>query len=182
MLAPSPIVSIPVTGGTLCRSTPGPTLWRRSRRAVGWASAAAACLVCFAAGWVGRGSAATASVPAATTPAAVEQPLVYQVALTDEQEFLKEAARGALSRLKTVEAAREALDGGGDFAAVTGAARDAAAAGATATIPMLATKGRSSYLGERSIGHQDPGATSAALLLEILADVAGSLNTSATNA
>jgi len=79
-------------------------------------------------------------------------------------------------------AAREALDGGGDFAAVTGAARDAAAAGATATIPMLATKGRASYLGERSIGHQDPGATSAALLLEILADVAGSLNTTATNA
>ena len=33
-------------------------------------------------------------------------------ALTDEQEFLKEAARGALSRFKTVEAAREALDGG----------------------------------------------------------------------
>ena len=33
-------------------------------------------------------------------------------ALTDEQEFLKEAARGALSRFKTVEAARKALDGG----------------------------------------------------------------------
>ena len=33
-------------------------------------------------------------------------------ALTDEQEFLKEAARGALSRFKTVESAREALDGG----------------------------------------------------------------------
>jgi phosphoenolpyruvate---glycerone phosphotransferase subunit DhaL len=79
-------------------------------------------------------------------------------------------------------AARTALDGGGDLAAVTGAARDAAAEGAAATIPMLATKGRASYLGERSIGHQDPGATSAALLLEILAEVAGSLNTSATNA
>jgi dihydroxyacetone kinase len=33
---------------------------------------------------------------------------------------------------------------------------------------MLATKGRASYLGERSIGHQDPGATSAAILLEVL--------------
>ena len=62
-------------------------------------------------------------------------------------------------------AARAALDGGGDLAAVTAAARDAAAAGAAATIPMLATKGRASYLGERSIGHQDPGATSSALLL-----------------
>jgi dihydroxyacetone kinase-like protein len=49
---------------------------------------------------------------------------------------------------------------------------DAAAAGAEATIPMLATKGRASYLGERSIGHQDPGATSSALLLRALADTA----------
>jgi dihydroxyacetone kinase-like protein len=36
---------------------------------------------------------------------------------------------------------------------------------------MLATKGRASYLGERSVGHQDPGATSSALLLRALADV-----------
>jgi dihydroxyacetone kinase-like protein len=48
---------------------------------------------------------------------------------------------------------------------------DAAEMGANATIPMLATKGRASYLGERSIGHQDPGATSSALLLRSLADV-----------
>jgi dihydroxyacetone kinase-like protein len=66
-------------------------------------------------------------------------------------------------------AARAALDGGGDLAAVVGAAHDAADAGAAATIPMLATKGRASYLGERSIGHQDPGATSSALLLGVLA-------------
>jgi dihydroxyacetone kinase-like protein len=67
-------------------------------------------------------------------------------------------------------AARASLDAGGDIAAVTAAARDAAAEGATATTPMLATKGRASYLGERSIGHQDPGATSSALLLAVLAD------------
>src|SRR5215210_2872467 len=46
------------------------------------------------------------------------------------------------------------------------AARDAAAAGRDATIPLLARKGRASYLGERSVGHQDPGATTVALLLE----------------
>lgn len=53
-------------------------------------------------------------------------------------------------------------------------AKAAAAArqGAEATIPMLATKGRASYLGERSIGHQDPGATSTAMMLEALAQVA----------
>ena len=39
-----------------------------------------------------------------------------------------------------------------------------------ATIPMLATKGRASYLGERSIGHQDPGATSSWLILKTLTD------------
>ena len=69
-------------------------------------------------------------------------------------------------------AARASLDAGGDGAAVAEAASTAAASGAEATIPLLATKGRASYLGERSIGHQDPGATSLALLLGVLAEVA----------
>jgi phosphoenolpyruvate---glycerone phosphotransferase subunit DhaL len=67
-------------------------------------------------------------------------------------------------------AGRAAVEGGADGAAVSEAMADAAEAGALATIPMLATKGRASYLGERSIGHQDPGATSSALLLRALAD------------
>ncbi|WP_138900731.1 dihydroxyacetone kinase subunit DhaL [Streptomyces albidochromogenes] len=53
-----------------------------------------------------------------------------------------------------------------------GAARSAADEGAVATVPMQARKGRASYLGERSIGHQDPGATSSALLIGTLADTA----------
>ena len=69
-------------------------------------------------------------------------------------------------------AARAALEGGSDIAGVTAAARDAAEAGSEATIPLLATKGRASYLGERSIGHRDPGSASTALLLGVLADVA----------
>ncbi|MFD8142657.1 dihydroxyacetone kinase subunit DhaL [Streptomyces sp. NPDC059708] len=52
------------------------------------------------------------------------------------------------------------------------AAGAAAEAGALATVPILARKGRASYLGERSVGHQDPGATSSALLLGALADAA----------
>jgi len=52
-------------------------------------------------------------------------------------------------------------------------ASDAAEAGMKATIPLLATKGRASYLGERSIGHQDPGATSSWLMLKTLADTSG---------
>ncbi|MEW5991833.1 MAG: dihydroxyacetone kinase subunit DhaL [Chloroflexota bacterium] len=67
-------------------------------------------------------------------------------------------------------AARAALEAGGDVARVIAAAADAAEAGALATVPMLATKGRASYLGERSIGHRDPGASSAAILLRVLAD------------
>ncbi|WP_327365672.1 dihydroxyacetone kinase subunit DhaL [Streptomyces sp. NBC_01217] len=54
-----------------------------------------------------------------------------------------------------------------------GAAREAAEAGALATVPLQARKGRASYLGERSIGHQDPGATSSALLIAALAETDG---------
>ncbi|MET7685974.1 dihydroxyacetone kinase subunit DhaL [Streptomyces sp. NPDC005423] len=54
-----------------------------------------------------------------------------------------------------------------------GAARVAAREGAVATTPLRARKGRASYLGERSIGHQDPGATSASLLIAALVEAAG---------
>ena len=67
---------------------------------------------------------------------------------------------------------RTSVAGGMDAAQVTAGMAETAEAGAIATIPMLATKGRASYLGERSIGHQDPGATSSALLLRALADAA----------
>lgn len=50
-------------------------------------------------------------------------------------------------------------------------ATQAAEEGMKATIPMLATKGRASYLGERSVGHQDPGATSSWLILRSLTEV-----------
>ena len=49
-------------------------------------------------------------------------------------------------------------------------AADAADAGALATIPLIARRGRAAYLGERSVGHQDPGATSAALIIRAFAD------------
>ena len=71
-----------------------------------------------------------------------------------------------------VRAMREALDGGGDVAAVARAGAEAADEGARATIPLQARKGRASYLGERSVGHQDPGATSVALVLRAFADAA----------
>jgi dihydroxyacetone kinase-like protein len=71
-----------------------------------------------------------------------------------------------------VEAAVAAADAGASPAAVLAAAAEAARAGAEATIPLVATKGRASYLGERSAGHQDPGATSTALILDAAAATA----------
>jgi phosphoenolpyruvate---glycerone phosphotransferase subunit DhaL len=58
-----------------------------------------------------------------------------------------------------------AVADGAGLAAALAAAAQAAEAGRDATIPLLARKGRASYLGERSVGHQDPGATSTALLI-----------------
>jgi len=68
-------------------------------------------------------------------------------------------------------AAKQALNEGTSLAEITRRARVAAEEGMKATIPMLATKGRASYLGERSIGHQDPGATSSWLILRCLEEV-----------
>jgi dihydroxyacetone kinase-like protein len=59
---------------------------------------------------------------------------------------------------------------GADMASALRRSADAAAEGMTATIPLVARKGRASYLGERSAGHQDPGATSSTLLLRTVAD------------
>lgn len=72
-----------------------------------------------------------------------------------------------------LEAARAAAESGSDATAVFEAAATAAEAGAAATEPMRATKGRASYLGERSIGHLDPGAVSTSLILRAAARAAG---------
>lgn len=69
-----------------------------------------------------------------------------------------------------VAALRDALDAGQSLAAALRATVAAAETGMRATIPLQARKGRASYLGERSIGHQDPGATSTHLILCALAD------------
>ena len=67
-----------------------------------------------------------------------------------------------------VRALREQVDGGASTGDAIAAARGAAEEGMQATVPLQATKGRASYLGERSIGHQDPGATSTAIILRAL--------------
>ncbi|MFC4031514.1 dihydroxyacetone kinase subunit DhaL [Streptomyces polygonati] len=74
--------------------------------------------------------------------------------------------------LPALDALTGALDAGGSAADALAAAAGAADEGVRATVPLRARKGRASYLGERSVGHQDPGATSSALLINTLADTA----------
>jgi dihydroxyacetone kinase-like protein len=68
-----------------------------------------------------------------------------------------------------VRTLRERLASGASLADAMHAAFQAGEEGMRATVPLQASKGRASYLGERSIGHQDPGATSTALILGALA-------------
>ena len=75
------------------------------------------------------------------------------------------------SLIPAYEAFREARRNGKDMVDCLEAATAAAEKGMEATIPLIAKKGRASYLGERSIGHQDPGATSTYLIVKTLRDV-----------
>jgi phosphoenolpyruvate---glycerone phosphotransferase subunit DhaL len=91
-------------------------------------------------------------------------------AAIDAIEQLGKAARGDKTMLDALLPALEALraDATGGPARYSRAA-EAAAAGADATIPLVARKGRASYLGERSVNHRDPGAASSSLLVACLA-------------
>jgi dihydroxyacetone kinase-like protein len=85
------------------------------------------------------------------------------------------AEAGDKTMFDALEPAVSALEAGldGSLADALKAAAAAADSGRDATIEMHARKGRASYLGERSVGHQDPGATSAALLIRAAAETLG---------
>ncbi|MEK0084915.1 dihydroxyacetone kinase subunit DhaL [Benzoatithermus flavus] len=84
------------------------------------------------------------------------------------------AAVGDKTMVDALDPAVRALDARRDqpLAAALAASAEAAREGMAATVPLVARKGRASYLGERSAGHQDPGATSSHLLLQALAETA----------
>ena len=87
------------------------------------------------------------------------------------------AEPGDKTMLDALGPALESLRNDGDDDDVAGAlsrAAEAAREGMEATVPLVARKGRASYLGERSAGHQDPGATSSHLLLRTVAEAVGS--------
>ncbi|HEY0452652.1 dihydroxyacetone kinase subunit DhaL [Actinophytocola sp.] len=82
------------------------------------------------------------------------------------------AELGDKTMVDALDPAVMAADGQDSVASVLEAAATAAAQGADSTVPLVARKGRASYLGERSAGHLDPGARSTALLLRSFADSA----------
>lgn len=73
---------------------------------------------------------------------------------------------GEKTMLDVLAPVRDAISAGGSNLAVR--VREAAERGAAATIPMRATKGRAAFLGERSVGHMDPGARSSQIIVEAL--------------
>jgi phosphoenolpyruvate---glycerone phosphotransferase subunit DhaL len=95
-------------------------------------------------------------------------------AALDGVEARGRAQPGDKTMLDAMVPALDALDAavsaGTPLGAAAASAAEAAEAGRDATAPMLARKGRASYLGERSIGHLDPGSASTALLFRALAD------------
>jgi dihydroxyacetone kinase-like protein len=104
-------------------------------------------------------------------------PADWSAALSAAVEGVQARGKAVLEDKTMVDAlipARDALaDAVAEGATLGEAVRrsaEAAEAGMAATIPLVARKGRASYLGERSAGHQDPGATSSYLLLKTVAD------------
>jgi dihydroxyacetone kinase-like protein len=109
------------------------------------------------------------------------------IAAEDWRAALEAAVRGVQARGKAEvgdktmvdalaagrDAFAEALDEGASFEDALNRSADAAEEGMRSTIPLVARKGRASYLGERSAGHQDPGATSSHMLLKTAADIWG---------
>ncbi len=84
-----------------------------------------------------------------------------------EVEKRGKSTTGQKTMLDVLVPVAAAVRAGGDLAAIRKAAGDAAAA----TVPMLATRGRASFLKERSVGHMDPGARSSQLIIEAVCDV-----------
>lgn len=122
------------------------------------------------------GAAFRAAGKTLTEPTATPQQLVTALhAATAAVTQLGAATLGDKTMLDAlapaVTAFEEAVFHRADLASAAAAAAKAADEGAHSTIPLQARKGRASYLGPRSIGHQDPGATSTALIFRALAGV-----------
>ncbi len=108
-----------------------------------------------------------------TSLTAADYKAIFEAAIAGIQKRGK-AVKGEKTMLDAILPAYDAycaaIEAGEDVVPALDKACEAAEAGVEFTKTILATKGRASYLGERSIGHQDPGATSATMTLEALRD------------
>jgi dihydroxyacetone kinase-like protein len=118
------------------------------------------------AGSVGESSALDAAQFAAALRAGLEGVVARGKAQAEDKTMFDALAPAC-------DALEARLGEGAELADALAAAQQAAEAGRDATIPMLARKGRASYLGERSVGHQDPGATSVTMLIAAAARTLG---------
>lgn len=144
------------------------------------------------------GRALVSSVGGASGPLYGTFFLRFGTSRTDEQELgtdtllaalqagvhgIEERGRSAIGQKTMLDAWVPALDGfqrsSDSLTAAIRAGCEAAAQGAEATVPMVATKGRASYLGERSAGHMDPGAASTAMIWQAALDALGPRGTDA---
>lgn len=101
------------------------------------------------------------------SPSPADLPSAFAAAI-DALKARGKAEAGNKTMLDVLVPVQQAMVAGSSLTDLKGVA----AAAAEATVPMLATKGRASFLGERSIGHMDPGARSSQILVEALCDVA----------
>lgn len=161
-----------LTAGDLAIDAPGPLLVLAGRTITGTVGGASGALYGRA---LLRAGAAVEAGPRGLTLTSAPAAGVLRAAV-DGVAALGRSRPGEKTMLDALVPATVALEEAGaiglDLASGLLRAAEAAEAGARATLPLLATKGRASYLGERSIGHLDPGAVSSALLLRALADAA----------
>jgi dihydroxyacetone kinase-like protein len=152
-------------------STPGATLMLAGRHLVSSVGGASGplygTLLRRAGKALGEGERVTGTQLASALRTGVDAVIQLGAAQAGEKTML-DALLPALDALEAASASGSGSASGSAFAAASAAADE----GALATVPMRARKGRASYLGERSEGHQDPGATSSALLIAALAEVA----------
>jgi dihydroxyacetone kinase phosphoprotein-dependent L subunit len=159
-----------LTAGDLAIDAPGPLLLSAARAITGTVGGASGALYGRA---LFRAGAALEALPGGSVATSAQLATVLRAAV-DGVAALGRSRPGEKTMLDALVPAVLALEAAGaagrELPSAIGSAADAAEAGARGTLPFLATKGRASYLGERSIGHLDPGAVSSALLLRALAD------------
>lgn len=154
--------------GALTSGTPGDVLKLVGRTLISKVGGASGPLYGTAFRETAKGLGDAAEVDGATLAAALRAGLDGIVRLGKAEEGDKTMVDAWLPALAAFDAA---VGSGSSLADASAEAAKAAAAGAEATIPMQARKGRASYLGPRSVGHQDPGATSSTMLFAALAKV-----------